>query len=151
MKPIIFSADMVKAIMGGTKTQTRRVTKKSQYEAGDILWIRESFYVMPEIWAVDHDEQQVEYAADIDDPMTVEDYVKKPSIHMPRWAARISLRVVDIHAEQIQDISDEDAMAEGCNCREGFKVLWDKINGKRGYGWDTNPWVWVYEFERIDE
>lgn len=97
-----------------------------------------------------------------------------PSIHMPKWACRLFLRITDIRVERVQDISEDDAIAEGidmesefaslCINIEGcsahsndltqgsavmsvFQDLWDSINLKRGYGWDVNPWVWVVEYE----
>ena len=97
-----------------------------------------------------------------------------PSIHMPRWASRISLTVKDVRVERVQDITADDCINEGIEAvtqdayeydcdgapnnkyqvldedamLESFQELWDSINGKRGYGWASNPWVWVVEFER---
>jgi hypothetical protein len=85
---------------------------------------------------------------------------------MPRAACRLKLRITDVRVERLQEITPEQAMAEGvnqdtCPCKplgnsastvdwvKGFKCLWNGINEKRGYGWDTNPYVWVVEFERI--
>lgn len=80
----------------------------------------------------------------------------KPSIFMPRWACRTVLDVVSVRVERVQDITHEDAVAEGCYevegrswGRLGFSQLWDTINGKRGYGWDSNPWVWVVTFPEV--
>lgn len=107
---------------------------------------------------------------DSDSIRTATDYGVKctPSIFMPRWASRISLLVKSIRVERLQDISESDAIAEGveyqqgvwrdyqlrtlngvATARESFQSLWDSINAKRGYGWDTNCFVWVTEFERI--
>ncbi|MEM9008196.1 MAG: hypothetical protein AAGE59_32390 [Cyanobacteria bacterium P01_F01_bin.86] len=95
----------------------------------------------------------------------------RPSIFMPRAACRLLLRVKDVRVERLQDITEAQAISEGINqfsegyaglnydlgkgqlTREpiqAFRWLWDKINGPRGYGWDTNPWLWVVEFERVD-
>lgn len=93
----------------------------------------------------------------------------KPSIHMPRWASRITLEIVNVRVERIQEISYADSLAEGIQSdemfltgktpyRNHFKELWDSINDKRGpkedpgaYSWDRNPWVWVIKFKRIEE
>jgi hypothetical protein len=85
-----------------------------------------------------------------------------PSIFMPRWASRITLQILNVRVERLQDISDDDALAEGVHNEMDiawqhkddtpigfFGELWDSINAKRGYGWETNPWVWVIEFKRV--
>jgi len=198
MKPIIFSTAMVQAILAGRKTQTRRVIKTPPFEvqvhghdrisvtkprtfagnycrfhpyapieAGDILWVRETwrktgFTISPYAYKADKNALNMIYCW-------------KPSIHMPRAAARIFLRVKDVRVGKLQDISEEDAWREGCRgkpacigisacgtpreacscCRvsgkEEFQALWDSLNAKRGYGWDVNPWVWVIEFEGCEE
>ena len=73
---------------------------------------------------------------------------------MPRAAARIFLRVTDVRVERLQEITDTDAHAEGMDSPSypiiQYKDLWDDLNAKRGCGWDSNPWVWVYAFERIN-
>jgi hypothetical protein len=83
----------------------------------------------------------------------------RPSIHMPRWACRLFIDVKAIRVERLQDISETDAKAEGLpkplepigvaewKPIQWFRMLWDGLNADRGYGWDTNPWVWVIEFE----
>lgn len=95
----------------------------------------------------------------------------QPSIHMPRWASRLTLEITKVRVERVQEISHKDALAEGCQgCDwvestpyiagphtdagelpvEEYQKLWDCINSKRGFGWDKNPWVWVIEFKRIE-
>lgn len=191
MKPILFSTPMVQAILEGRKTMTRRVCKpltlnypmrayddetpeewlarwrhKPIYSAGDILWVRETW---AEVFG------NIEYRADFSDDENhyrAKRYGKviarwRPSIHMPREAARIFLHVTNVRVERLQDIAENDARAEGCreirlpgivpedcgavlvSARGRFHALWDSLSAKRGYGWDTNPWVWVIEFERV--
>lgn len=88
---------------------------------------------------------------------------KRPSIFMPRWASRIILEITGVRVERLQDISEADARAEGCELtdeltgcaedlpyyRDVYRVLWDVINGKKA-PWSSNPWVWVIEFRRAD-
>lgn len=81
-----------------------------------------------------------------------------PSIHMPRWASRILLEITKVRAERVQEIGFRDCEAEGIDGRNmldayiknDYRVLWDSINAKRGHGWETNPWVWVISFKRIN-
>lgn len=155
---------------------------------GDRLWVRETFqpYFSPG-WERKHPDYktgsgyQISYLA-TDGIIDIEDVYEesmssacKPSIHMPRWASRITLEITDIGAERLQDITEEDAKAEGIQvlplqdpndpsawwqsapgkhqarkARESFHLLWDSINAKRGFGWDVNPWVWVIEFRRLE-
>ncbi|CDN59996.1 Phage-related protein [Burkholderia cenocepacia H111] len=83
-----------------------------------------------------------------------------PSIHMPRWASRITLEITGVRAERLQSISKADAIAEGMATslrehdacvalRDDYRALWDGLNAARGHGWDVNPWVWAIEFRRI--
>ncbi|GHU96223.1 hypothetical protein FACS1894208_10510 [Clostridia bacterium] len=175
MKPILFRTDMVRAILNGSKTQTRRVAKKyvlidsklkilhagktsalAPYQTGDILWVRET-------WAMDRFESYSEsgittdfyYRADTDDNEYLPIGAKwRPSIHMPREAARLFLRVTDVRVERLSDISFEDIKAEGITDPEklNFPDLWNstiKPKDREKYDWSANPWVWVYTFEKI--
>ena len=212
-RPILFSAPMIRAILAGTKTQTRRLIKpvgndegfvlqdygdgfwpyrsedgesgfyrdRDGYDTeerikcphgqpGDRLWVRESFsgpYCMeaqdgmaaapPSTWA---HESRIWYWAD-GDP-THGDWTRpRPSIHMPRWASRITLEVTGVKVERLGDISEADAKAEGTepyrlpvhpnrehlrHC-DGYHDLWESINGPGS--WDANPWVWCVSFKRL--
>ena len=135
------------------------------YLPGDILYVREK-------WAQPFlpDSDEIHYYADYNNDDTVlregpySDTVKvsavkwRPSIFMPRSAARIFLRVTDVRVERLQEITDEGARAEGVSHigapRTQFAVLWETTIGEKGhteYGWAANPWVWVIEFERCKE
>jgi len=183
MKPIIFSTPMVQAILDGKKTQTRRVikiddapenwkisiagtsivrtepydVKLPRYAAGDILWVREA-------WCKNENPNSpnyggYEYYADYEGAHCQSLIKWRSPIFMPREAARLFLKVKTVRVERLQDITEEDAIAEGMSntlvdgvvfisAKGNFHVFWDSLNIKRGYGWDTNPWVWVIEFER---
>jgi len=226
-RPILFSAPMVRAILDGTKTQTRRVvtvpwrksTRALPYEPwfveedgklladcseaadshgngdyrefsscmpcpygvpGDRLWVRETWNLGrplrnaegiiddEQIWSAPIPKQDprgkrlfddwcLGYAADGCEGKM------RPSIYMPRWASRITLEVTDVRVQRLQDITEEDARAEGVApaafCKAGrpnehehvesFEWLWNSINGKRaGCAWDANPWVWAITFRR---
>lgn len=152
------------------------------YRHGDILWVRETWRVR-NVYGdfARHDRTiEIEYKAGGDTvfmPVTKEVVswnCWRPSIHMPRTAARIFLRVTDVRVERVQEISEEDALREGIvehlpgrfhylmenapgnymgtyanTAKQAFMWLWNEINTKRGYIWASNPWVWVYTFERI--
>ena len=184
MKPIIFSTEMIEAILEGRKTQTRRVIKTRpknrtdfvhishnlyfegsekftwagygnpddpvyfmcHYKPDDILWVRET-------WCLADNTDEIIYKSD--NPSLSAKW--RPSIYMPRKAARLFLRVKNVRVERLQDITEIEATHEGIikhlgiHARDDFAKLWDSINGKRGYGWDTNPWIWVIEFERMEK
>ena len=211
-RPILFSGEMVRAILDGRKTQTRRVIKpqpecdcaplefldglndrrtwsgcdrqwKCPYGAvGDLLWVREIWGVFDRSndWVEDGQPSPLEidyaigYRADGDDFKDVEwkeapaehrqllaDDRWRPSIHMPRWASRITLEVTDVRAQRVQDIDERDARAEGVTpfggmcpsgskCGTAFAILWDSINAKRGFPWESNPWVWAVTFRMVN-
>ena len=145
---------------------------KSPYgQPGDLLWVRETWC---DIRGGGFG-SQVAYLTDSLDHNGVEDsdskrarldygYKWRPSIFMPRWASRLTLRITNVRVERVQDISETDAHAEGIAieqlpynpqdphpCQTWFKGVWEDINAKRGYSWESNPWVWVVEFEPIHE
>lgn len=225
--PILFRGPLVRAILDGHKTVTRRLIKHehapnsgmvwqdcdcrdihpndtpcvvcvarfgpSRFEAGDRLWVRETWrtaaaldalsptkiaaaclragYETP--WAPLHYEANDGSLPRLD-PVQWQGWSARarPAIHMPRWASRLTLDVVSVRAERLQDIDDADARREGVGAlddyhdaieyagnvvrcgtagipRGVFASLWDSINGKRpGASWDANPWVWRVEFKR---
>lgn len=168
-RPIIFSGEMVRAILDGRKTQTRRAVKMrdgaqeySVYDfrrdccpygqPGDHLWVRETWLE----WTEGGCKETCMYKAD-DDPRAQNFGPWKSSLFMPRWASRITLEITKVRVERLQDISEEDAKAEGVVCQEvknsveAFKELWDSLRAKKGNGWETNPWIWVIEFERVTD
>lgn len=212
-RPILFNDAMVRAILNGTKTQTRRIVKppfaadavpvempatdpvggwvvpghsgvwwceaaanaddvrRCPYgKPGDRLWVRET-------WARDDEDGCLMYRADIGSDVNadawqqgrregVQRYRWRPSIHMARWASRITLEVTGVRVERLQQISEADAIAEGvtpnwapgCSGRlmeavggfsfrpaaSAYAALWESINGPGS--WDANPWVWVVQF-----
>lgn len=173
MKPILFNTDMVRAILEGRKTVTRRVVKpqppggvqrlyqkdgsnvwrspgedawveiRAPYQTGDVLWVRET-------WAKSMAGTFM-YRAD-DKAIMVERW--HPSIHMPQEVARIFLRVTGVRVERLQEIDDRGVVAEGLEIGCYFDDLWNrtvKPTDRAAYGWEANPWVWVIEFERISK
>ena len=173
--PILFSGDMVRALLDGRKTQTRRVVKipigKCSYGvSGDHLWVRETWDAVE--WEGE-DEPKIYYRAD-PAPDSYEwsraaGDKWRPSTHMPRWASRITLEITDIRVERVQDISEADAQAEGVKrlilspteiggvpvhpmtsyYRDAFRLAWDSIYAKHGHGFDVNPRVRVIEFKKV--
>ncbi|RHK98277.1 hypothetical protein [Blautia obeum] len=210
IKPILFNTEMVRAIMDGRKSCTRRMVKpqpnekhtyplgfvtdstekkdvgcfgfgineysgsiqytKPQYHPGDILYVRET-------WghpiSLNSDKQYVFRADKIAESGFKNDsHIWHPSIHMPKEAARIWLKVTNVRVERLQDITEDGAEAEGAidnrgfihspeneydriyTAREYFIKIWDRTIKKSDldiYGWDVNPWVWVIEFERCEK
>ena len=237
-RPILFGAAMVRALLDGSKTQTRRIwklpnwaewdlieggEKKGQLipkdakmlgwysvdevacpygQPGDHMWVREAWRVGA--WNEDEGEIAIDYVADkcsrrewIQVPeksdferywiQSTDDATKaglltnsegnfnwspggspcrgRPSIHMPRWAARISLEITNVRVERLQDINEVDAKAEGIavdelghayrendsvawgSAKTAYAELWESINGPGS--WDLNQWVWVVEFKRV--
>lgn len=170
--PILFSGSMVRAILAGRKTMTRRVVNPQPEDGTDCpyyvgvandrkarvcpygskgtrLWVRETFFN-----SRGDDSMPTHYRADEND----EDFQLKwkPSIFMPRWASRITLEIESVRIERLHDISEDEAKAEGTEDSEigiahrtCFHILWDSINKKRGFGWSENPWVWVIQFHRL--
>lgn len=222
VKPALFNGEMVRALLEGRKTQTRRLIKPQPVaspaggfgwqgvsggwyknpdsagfpcpygQPGDLLWVRETWYcddcrvqqgpyILPGDLAGEDDKLLYYRATDCAPAgLTYTGFSGeamnnpwRPSIHMPRWASRLTLRLTDVRAERIQDISEADAIAEGCtdggcgNCgnsswpspcgcmdpqpmhRDSFCRLWESINPQQG--WHTNPWVWALTFEVIEQ
>jgi hypothetical protein len=146
-----FNDAMVRALVAGTKTQTRRLAAPAVHlpcrfgQPGDRLWVRER-------WAMAGDGRFV-YAAD--DAKPGRRIRWRASYHMPRRASRLTLCITSVRAEKLQDISEADARAEGFagssgeDPREWFRKLWDGINTSPGSRWADDPWVWVIEFELV--
>ena len=177
-KPILFNTDMVRAIQDSRKTVTRRILKNnpcectsevvngickicddkggfylpddyvkagSPYQVGDILYVRETWCK----GSLNYGEEQYYYKADNKIPHCQ----WNPSVHMPKEAARIFLRVTDVHVERLQDCGNMQAKDEGCNCCSQFIRIWDSTIKKSDlakFGWAANPWVWVIEFEKVE-
>ena len=123
-------------------------------ERGDILWVRETWTRLPETPGGHFRPRGVYYYKAGEDirPEKYRENGWHPSIHMPREAARIFLRVTDVRVERLQDCGNMQAKDEGCTCSSQFARLWDstiKPADRAAYGWDANPWVWVISFERI--
>lgn len=137
-------------------------------QPGDRLWVRENFqpFIADDaVWQGVNWKTGAGYSISYPATDGIHEYIDaddnltdavKPSIHMPRWASRITLEITDVRVERLQDISDYDAMAEGCSIvdmQHGdrlasvFARLWESINGPGS--WDANPWVWVIEFKRV--
>ncbi|EDY8708469.1 hypothetical protein GQH53_003107 [Salmonella enterica] len=195
---MIFNAEMVRAILDGRKTQTRRPIKWKQTrfteiaerddgslwpwaedcerggdiwfacpygEIGDRIWVRETFRVhsratdvatlvyrasVRNSWTEQTHRVPVEVC---NTPATPEKWT--PSIHMPRWASRITLEITGVRVERLNSITESDAEAEGVTDTgfgdllvDGYRYLWKYIYGEES--WAANPWVWVIEFKRVE-
>lgn len=137
-------------------------------KVGDVLWVRETFLKNGDFMT--RGNVAYWYKASIElIPFKTFGWKWKPSIHMPKSAARVWLEITNIRVERLQDISEEDAIAEGINGAEGrmgyvdylkngqatfhpitsFQTLWQSINGEQS--WNDNPWVWVLEFKQIEK
>ncbi|WP_425030649.1 hypothetical protein [Pantoea agglomerans] len=204
-RPIIFNADMVRAVLDGRKTQTRRIMRvqpevipkedefgkpgfwipfnagktmlrnEDMYIAcpfgfkGDRLWVREAFRVHSratdvatlvykaseqQSWTQQTHRVPIEKC---NKPAVVDTWT--PSIHMPRWASRITLEITGVRVERLRDLSEQDAKSEGVmppaggvlpgwEHRINFRDLWMSIYDADN--WEANPWVWVIEFKRVE-
>lgn len=173
-RPIIFSDAMVRAILAGTKTQTRQVVKNKAVL--DSLNEVGSWDGPGEV--EDWERSMCPYGAPGDRLWARETH--QIVLHMPRCASRITLEIVNVKVQRVQEISEDDAMAEGIqavhhhseicddqycdldnyqsNCggyietaKDRFVDLWDSLYAKRGYSFDSNPWVWAIEFRRVED
>jgi len=211
-RPILFSAPMVRALLAGTKTQTRRLVKSpaknmqaagmevinyrppgdpwykdcvwsmrgkngvwGDYTHADFLalcpygapggrlWVKETWRVSPSS-VEEARRDSVHYRADVDEPEAPGQW--RPSIYMSRRASRITLEITEVRIQRLHEISDDDAVAEGCPARplppggtatvasfdasspiKAFERLWRSINGDES--WFANPWVWALTFKRV--
>lgn len=198
-RPILFSGPMVRAILEGRKTQTRRIVKSGPVldllnevgswdgpgdadewilspcpygVVGDTLWVRETWASAAANGVCNEVDDYVIYkTTEPEWGEELEGFVWRPSIHMPRWASRLTLRITGVRVEPLQDISEADARAEGAMYHDGgeihhsgwrhdyhnvfatakdsFCYQWSLINGDRA-PWASNPWVWVVAFERVE-
>lgn len=185
-KPIIFTGESVRAILEGRKTQTRRVVKPQpvdgkiwwesewegggsfvsspldsvrtvwkSYRVGDLLYVKEAWDGVQ----LQGGGSLVSYKANGDTPVHDGNKWKSP-LFMPRWAARLFLRVTEVRVERLQHMIEQDAWAEGFShtideqpgattkrsAVSYYAEAWDKINGKK-HPWSSNPWVWVISFK----
>jgi hypothetical protein len=126
-------------------------------KVGDLLWVKENFFVLEDFKIPLKTPQPVHYSAD-GNIKSLEDYRKVSSLFMPRWASRLTLEITSLRVERVQAITDADALAEGVAAvkkiatqYEGkyasrYKEVWEKLNKK--FPWESNPWVFVIEFKR---
>ncbi len=186
--PILFNAQAVRAILAGTKTQTRKVIMPQPPRemvraavgitgwwvgwdaddnevwsalcpygvSGDMLWVRETFGLTPDEPPDGSEEPGIYYRADWDGTEPVS-FSWRSSVLMPRLASRVTLSVTDVRVQRVQNVSEEDVLAEGitredmahyCWYWRPFQVMWNSVNFKRGYPWELNPWVWAITFKK---
>lgn len=132
------------------------VYAKCRYQPGDILWVRETWSIQEDL-PYDNYVYRTDYGTTEHDSFPPSMFKWRPSFFMPKAAARIFLKVTDVRCERLQEIGLGNCYAEGCPSEHErtpdiwFQELWDKLNAQRGYRWETNPWVWVYTFERTDK
>jgi hypothetical protein len=177
---LLFSAPMIRALLGGYKTRTRRMDRRwMKVKKGDRLWVREAAKlqsVCAGSWVsilYKADNAMIDYQRSDHGPFGLLRWT--PSIHMPRWASRILLvAMADAYLERLQNMSEAEAKAEGglyhdgqgighsgwrhdpqhgfvyATARESFQVLWNSLNGKHEYGWDANPEVVILSFTVLE-
>jgi hypothetical protein len=183
-RPILFTTSLVPEILADRKTKTRRILRPQlpdeptretgkrwgmvdgafyycgvrcpYYGApGDRLWVRETWQAAG---AFAHlGTGRVQYRADYPDGKNPHGLAWKPSIHMPRWASRITLEVTGVRVERLREITEDDIIAEGVGVdafltekqrRDLFFAKWDSLHGAGAA--ETNPWVWVIDFRRFN-
>jgi hypothetical protein len=199
VRPILLQGWGVRATIEGRKSQTRRVIrpqptkqfvfmplstelvgiggprrgwKRCPYGVpGNLLWVREAFTEVSEGSMRATSGRKYWYRADAEGDVNCH---WSPSIHMPRGASRLTLRITNVRVQRVKEITRDDAIAEGIDWQKcptyqtppqieamiqghgtaakidyiaGFALLWDSINAKRGYSWESNPWVWAISYE----
>lgn len=194
-RPILMSAPMVRALLEGRKTQTRRIVKQQPIKnvrwdgvdeenpqlhyweeikgdntptehyfelgicpygkLGDLLWVRENlkidseyglFYSALSSYSFGNPSGRVYVNQSSVQNVAINKYKGVvSSIHMPRWASRLTLEIIDVRVERLQDCSEADAIAEGAEPDRPYGTIWKSINGQES--WDANPWVWALTFK----
>lgn len=144
-------------------------------QLGDSLWVRETFYERFDgldscdffAYVADGEKKTGRCAATAHEAVTQGFITKRPSIFMPKKYARLWLRIVNVRVERLQEITGQDILAEGIEWDKNYKMigpcdgdedgliehfgkLWNSLNAKRDYSWESNPWVWAIEFEKYD-
>lgn len=201
-RPILMSSPMILALLGGRKTQTRRIIKPAQPRGdglwpagrdpvvdcpygkpGDLLWVRETWQLHSRasdlskvVYRASETASHTEFCRYVPTDLIGNTQPKpfqegwRSSIHMPRWASRLTLELTVVRVQRLQEISEEDARAEGCPVtwdgkhyeppspdvdswqgygRASYCLLWNQINGIGA--WDVNPWVWALSFQVLQQ